>query len=121
MLIHAAEFAGLNVLSLVHENTAAALMYGIDTKGLVDEVPRTVLFVNMGSDDFELSIVRYGSFQKDDKKKKILTIEVLDEAGINNTGGNTMSQALIHIMAEKYDAQPNRAGKPSVKTVPRAM
>jgi len=35
MVIDAAELAGLEVLTLVHENTAAALMYAIDTKNLI--------------------------------------------------------------------------------------
>lgn len=35
MVIDAAELAGLEVLTLVHENTAAALMYTIDTKDLI--------------------------------------------------------------------------------------
>lgn len=34
MVIDSAELAGLEVLTLVHENTAAALMYAIDTKNL---------------------------------------------------------------------------------------
>jgi len=55
----AAELAGLHVLSLVHENTAAALLYGIDSKEIMKEVPKTVLIVNMGSSNFETSIIRY--------------------------------------------------------------
>lgn len=46
MVIDAAELAGLEVLTLVHENTAAALMYAIDTKELNNQVPKTILFVN---------------------------------------------------------------------------
>jgi hypoxia up-regulated 1 len=57
MLRDAAELAGFNVLSMVHENTAAALMYGIDNKD--GNMNKKVLFVNMGASDLELSIVQY--------------------------------------------------------------
>lgn len=46
MVIDAAELAGLEVLTLVHENTAAALMYAIDTKNLITQVPKTMLIIN---------------------------------------------------------------------------
>ena len=46
MLIDAAEMAGLYVLQLVHENVAAAVMYGIDR--LDKEKEHVVLFYNMG-------------------------------------------------------------------------
>jgi hypoxia up-regulated 1 len=68
MVIDAAELAGLEVLTLVHENTAAALMYGIDTKDL--KTPKTILFVNQGHHNFEVSIVRYNHTQGTSNSKK---------------------------------------------------
>lgn len=96
MVIDAAELAGLNVLTLVHENTAAALMYAIDTKGLEKQVPKTILFVNQGHHNFETSIVRFNKTTDGAKKgKEILTIEILEDDGIQHAGGLEMNTAIV--------------------------
>ena len=59
MIIDSAEIAGLSVLQLVHENTAAATMFGIDR--LDTEKPLIVLFYNMGGMDTEVSLVKYSA------------------------------------------------------------
>jgi molecular chaperone DnaK (HSP70) len=57
MVKDAAEgLAGLNILQLVHENTAAATMFGIDQK-LEKDKNLTVMFYNMGGMDTEVSII----------------------------------------------------------------
>jgi hypoxia up-regulated 1 len=77
MIRDAAEMAGFNVLTLLHENTAAALMYGIDTKNL--ETPAKIMFINMGSFDLELSVVQYDKIIGQGKNgKDIISIHVLD-------------------------------------------
>jgi molecular chaperone DnaK (HSP70) len=59
MIKDAAEaLSGLSVLQLVHENTAAATMFGIDTK-FEQNKTLTVLFYNMGGMDTEVSIAKY--------------------------------------------------------------
>jgi len=58
MILDSADIAGLSVLQLVHENTAAALMFGVDR---LDTTPIHVLFYNMGGTDTEVSIVRYST------------------------------------------------------------
>ena len=55
----AADIAGLSVLQLVHENTAAATMFGIDR--LDSEKDVIVLFYNMGGMDTEVSLVKYST------------------------------------------------------------
>jgi hypothetical protein len=54
MILDSAEIAGLSVLNLVHENTAAATMFGIDR--MDREKPVNVLFYNMGAMDTEVSL-----------------------------------------------------------------
>lgn len=56
MMNDAADLAGLKVISMVHENVAAATMFGIDR---VDDEPITVLFYNMGAKDTEVAVVKY--------------------------------------------------------------
>ena len=55
----AAEIADLNVLTLIEENTAAALHYGIDR---VFEEPHTVLYYNMGAGSTQVTVATYSSF-----------------------------------------------------------
>jgi hypoxia up-regulated 1 len=66
MFLDAAELAGIHVISLVHENVAAATMFGIDR--LDNEKPLTVMLYNMGGKDTEVTIVRYSAV--DDEKGK---------------------------------------------------
>lgn len=55
----AAEIADLRILTLIEENTAAALHYGIDR---VFESPTTVLYYNMGASSVQVTIVTYSSY-----------------------------------------------------------
>lgn len=77
MMMDAAEIAGLKVISLIHENVAAATMFGVDR---LDETPLTVLYYNMGASDTEVAIVRYSSVLEEDKKKPVEQIEILAES-----------------------------------------
>lgn len=78
MIIDAAEIAGLSILQLVHENTAAAVMFGIDR--LDTEKPVNVLFYNMGGMDTEVSIVRYSAITEQPSNKTYEHVEILAES-----------------------------------------
>jgi hypoxia up-regulated 1 len=113
MIKDAAELAGFNVLTLLNENTAAALMYGIDTINM--QTPHTVLLVNMGASDLELSLVKYDTVKEKSKKaKEILSVHVLDEAATPSVGGHRFDVELVKILAERFDSLPERLGKESV-------
>jgi hypoxia up-regulated 1 len=85
MVYDAADIAGLNVLQLIHENTAAATMFGIDR--LDTEKPVLVLFYNMGGQDTEVSLVRYSALTDPASNKSYESIEVLAEAADATLGG----------------------------------
>lgn len=108
MVKEAAELAGFHVLSLVNENTAAALMYGIDTKDM--QSPRTVLFVNMGASQLQLSLVEYSTV-KSETGKELVSMKVLKEASAKNAGGHAFDVVLANIFARKFNEQPEREGK----------
>lgn len=78
MILDAADIAGLSVLQLIHENTAAATMFGIDR--LDTEKDLTVLFYNMGGMDTEVSLVRYSAITEQSTNKSYEHIEILAEA-----------------------------------------
>mgnify|MGYP002720554734 FL=1 len=52
---HAGEIAGLNVLSVLNEPTAAALAYGVSTQGNTNE---TVLVYDLGGGTFDVTILK---------------------------------------------------------------
>lgn len=97
MLIDAAELGGLNVIQLVHENSAAAIMYGIDR--LDTEKDLNVLIYNMGGRDTEVSVVRYSAVT-DAKNKTFEYVEVLGEGFEEDLGGREFDHVLVRILAD---------------------
>lgn len=122
MMLDAANLAGFTVLNLVHENTAAGLMYGIDTKNL--EFPHKILIINMGASNLELSVVKYdrvfsGNSSSTTNDKGTLSIDVLDEQAVPGLGGYAFDYELVKIIAEQFDKKPERQGKESVLETPK--
>lgn len=115
LLRDAAEgLAGFNVQQLVHENVAAATMFGIDQK-LEANKTLTVLFYNLGGMDAEAAVVRYSLIDIPNKKTAPY-IEILAEASTKDVGATDVDLALVRLLAEKFDALPEREGKASVLT-----
>jgi hypoxia up-regulated 1 len=88
MLIDAAELAGLNVNQLIHENTAAATLFGIDNVQPKEDEgkERLIMFYNMGGRDTEVSLVRYNTISNA-KNKTYEAIEILGEGWDKTLGG----------------------------------
>lgn len=119
MILDSAEIAGLSVLQLVHENTAAATMFGIDR--LDREKPVNVLFYNMGAMDTEVSLVQYSAITEQPSNKTYEHIEILAEAWDSNLGGNDLDTILIDMLAERFNALKERKGKPDVRENPKVI
>ncbi|MGP4033545.1 molecular chaperone DnaK [Pseudarthrobacter sp. 1C304] len=82
----AGEIAGLNVLRIVNEPTAAALAYGLD-KGKEDEL---ILVFDLGGGTFDVSLLEVG---KDEDN--FSTIQVRATAGDNHLGGDDWDQRVV--------------------------
>ncbi|ABY23642.1 chaperone protein [Renibacterium salmoninarum ATCC 33209] len=82
----AGEIAGLNVLRIVNEPTAAALAYGLD-KGKEDEL---ILVFDLGGGTFDVSLLEVG---KDDDG--FSTIQVRATSGDNRLGGDDWDQRVV--------------------------
>lgn len=106
MILDAADIAGLSVLQLIHENTAAATMFGIDR--LDTEKPVTVLFYNMGGMDTEVSLVRYSVITDTKMNKTYEHVEILAEAYDNELGGSDFDLVLVNIIADRFNALKER-------------
>lgn len=118
MIEDAADLAGLTVLQLIHENTAAAVMYGLHRKDYNET--HTVVFYNMGGRDTEVSIVRYGSVT-DEKEKQYEHIEILAETWEEGLGSRNVDKIILRELAKRFDAMKEREGKESVLTNNRAV
>lgn len=88
----AGEIAGLNVLRIINEPTAAALAYGLD-KGKEDEL---ILVFDLGGGTFDVSLLEVG---KDDD---FSTIQVRATAGDNRLGGDDWDQRLVDYLITQF-------------------
>jgi len=88
----AGEIAGLKVLRIVNEPTAAALAYGLD-KGKEDEL---ILVFDLGGGTFDVSLLEVG---KDDDG--FSTIQVRATSGDNRLGGDDWDMRIVeHLIKE---------------------
>ena len=88
----AGEVAGLNVLRIINEPTAAALAYGLD-KGKEDEL---ILVFDLGGGTFDVSLLEVG---KDDE---FSTIQVRATAGDNRLGGDDWDERVVDYLAKRF-------------------
>ncbi len=91
----AGEIAGLNVLRIINEPTAAALAYGLD-KGKEDEL---ILVFDLGGGTFDVSLLEVG---KDDD---FSTIQVRSTAGDNRLGGDDWDDRIVEWLKKRFQEQ----------------
>ena len=87
----AGTIAGLNVLRIVNEPTAAALAYGLD-KG---ETEQTILVFDLGGGTFDVSLLEIGEG----------VIEVKATSGDNHLGGDDWDQRIIDWLVDKFKSR----------------
>jgi molecular chaperone DnaK len=84
----AGTIAGLNVLRIVNEPTAAALAYGLDKEG----VDQTILVFDLGGGTFDVSVLELGEG----------VFEVKSTAGDNHLGGDNFDKAIVDWMIAEF-------------------
>jgi len=84
----AGEIAGLNVLRIINEPTAAALAYGLD-KGKEDEL---ILVFDLGGGTFDVSLLEVGK----DPEDGFSTIQVRATNGDNKLGGDDWDERIVN-------------------------
>jgi molecular chaperone DnaK len=83
----AGTIAGLEVLRIINEPTAAALAYGLDKKG-----DHKILVFDLGGGTFDVSVLELG----DD------VVEVKATSGNNRLGGDDFDQRIVDFVAEEF-------------------
>jgi len=84
----AGEIAGLNVLRIINEPTAAALAYGLD-KG---DTEQTILVFDLGGGTFDVSLLEIGDG----------VVEVKATSGDNHLGGDDWDQRIIDHLVSQF-------------------
>ncbi|MEU8270387.1 molecular chaperone DnaK [Sphaerisporangium sp. NPDC049002] len=86
----AGKIAGLEVMRIINEPTAAALAYGLDKKG-----SETVLVFDLGGGTFDVSILDIGEG----------VIEVRSTAGDTHLGGDDFDRRIVDHLADEFQRQ----------------
>lgn len=87
----AGQIAGLNVLRIVNEPTAAALAYGLEKA----DSEQTILVFDLGGGTFDVSLLEIGDG----------VVEVLATAGDNELGGDDWDNRVVEWLVEKFKTQ----------------
>src|SRR3954453_1848486 len=83
----AGQIAGLEVLRIINEPTAAALAYGLDK-----EHDQTILVFDLGGGTFDVSVLEIGDG----------VFEVKSTAGDNHLGGDNFDKAIVDWLASEF-------------------
>jgi molecular chaperone DnaK len=90
----AGEIAGLKVLRIINEPTAACLAYGLDKVGKEQKV----MVFDLGGGTLDVTILEMGW----DEAHKAATFEVLSTSGDNQLGGTDMDNALLDYVIGEF-------------------
>jgi len=88
--VDAGKIAGIEVLRIINEPTAASLAYGLDKKQ-----NETILVFDLGGGTFDVSILEVGDG----------IFEVLSTAGDTNLGGDDFDKALVRWLVDKFQSK----------------
>ena len=87
----AGEIAGLNVLRIINEPTAAALAYGLDKA----DQEQTILVFDLGGGTFDVSLLEIGDG----------VVEVKATNGDNHLGGDDWDQAVVDFLVQTFGSK----------------
>lgn len=90
----AGEIAGLKVLRIINEPTAACLAYGLDKAGKEQKI----MVFDFGGGTLDVTILEMGW----DEGHKAATFEVISTSGDNHLGGTDMDNVLIDFICEEF-------------------
>ena len=89
----AGKIAGLEVLRIINEPTAAALAYGVDKQ---DKVDRKIAVYDLGGGTFDVSIIEIANIDGDKQ------IEVLSTNGDTFLGGEDFDQVIMDYLVDEF-------------------
>jgi molecular chaperone DnaK len=91
----AGQIAGLEVMRIINEPTAAALAYGLDKKK--DE---KIIVFDLGGGTFDVSVLEVADSGDDENGSRVF--QVISTSGDTHLGGDDFDEALIHYVAGEF-------------------
>ncbi|XP_078150730.1 heat shock cognate 70 kDa protein-like isoform X2 [Carex rostrata] len=99
--------AGLNVMRIMDEPTAAAVAYGFDTNAVNSPVKKNVLIFDLGGGTFDVSLLRINNG----------VIEVKATAGDTHLGGEDFDNRMVNHLVQEF----KRKKRKDISNNPRAL
>ncbi len=119
-LLDAASLAGLRVLSLVDENTAAGVTYGLDK--VFSNTTHTVLVYNGGASGVQVSVIEYSSYKpKGFGKKHVGQGAVLGTCWAQGVGSAALTHVVMNQIADTVNKKHAAALPGDVRTLRRPI
>jgi hypoxia up-regulated 1 len=110
-VLDAAKIAGITVTGLINDNTATALLYGIEKeKEFKDLQERNVVFFDMGASSTRVSVVRFGTAQSKADKKANKTVGeywIKSVAWDESLGAVAFDNVIMEAVATGFNAKRN--------------
>ena len=105
-IIQAVKIAGMRLVLLVNQNSAAAAKYSLDNSFHKET---NIIIYNMGASYTQVSLVALNSFNKSNNKGKISynSVKILDETWAQNLGGNNFDDLLSLYILKKENLIEN--------------
>ena len=125
--IDAGKMAGLNVLKIINEPTAASIVYNLDKQ----EENKNILVYDLGGGTFDITVFKFQSKLKDsdleifgleeDNSDDKDTIEVLATNGDTHLGGDDIDNALYDLLCNKVERELKRKYQVKIKYRPNRI
>lgn len=109
-LLDAAELAGINVLTLVDEQVAASIQYGIDH--VPSEGNKTVLIVNVGAHSTQAAVAVFSKRKARHMgaERNVTSFEVLGKGWDRRLGGVQFDDVVVGALANAFNAKRRERG-----------
>lgn len=119
-LLDAASLAGLRVLSLVDENTAAGVQYGLDK--VFANTTHTVLVYNGGASGVQVSVLEYSSYKpKGFGKKRVGQGAVLGTCWASGVGSSALTRVVMDQIADTVNKKHAKALPGDIRSMRRPV
>lgn len=99
-IIEAAQVADLYVLSLISENTGAALNYALNQR--TKNTTETILFYNVGSNALQMTLAQFKQLPDEKTHKPVESVIILGDYGKSYVGGLRFDQVLFNYFKSRF-------------------
>lgn len=99
-LIEAAQVADLYVLSVISENTGAALNYALNQR--TKNTTETILFYNVGSNSMQMTLAQFKQVSTEKSSKPVESIFILGDYGEPYVGGLRFDTVVFNYFKSKF-------------------